>query len=492
MAAPRSLDRGPMESRDASNLGAMAVTRKLADSVLFAATLLLASLSAPGIHADAVDDLLTAEIQKRHWPGLAVAVVRDGQIIKTAAYGLANLELDAPATPKTVFQIQSITKTFTATAILLLVEDGKLSLDDPIARHLEGTPDSWKGITIRHLLNHTSGIKDFINDATASLRLEVTEQEVLQATASRPLDFPPGERWAYSNTNYHLLAMIIRQLSGQWYGDFLRERIFVPLGMTHTRPVSLSAIIPNRASGYLWTGQGYRQGEFIAESILAYGGGGILSTAPDMALWAQALLTGQLLKPETINQAWTPASLNDGKPAGYGLGWGIGRFQGHREVNHAGGHATGFSSFLGLYPDDQLGVVVLLNRAGANPGRIARRVAGLYIPELTPQPEKPIEDDQPDTTGFLSACLTNAATAWLEESRFTAEMWQVLEDQKTEIQTQLRTLGTLQSLELLSSSKSGEFQTSRYRAAFANGTLIISVSLDPHRRVAGLSHSEED
>ena len=182
-----------------------------------------------------MDDLLTAEIQKRHLPGLSVAVVRDGEIIKTAAYGLADLELDVPATPKTVFQIQSITKTFTAAAILLLAEEGKLALDDPVAKHLEGTPDSWKGITIRHLLNHTSGIKDFINDATASLRLEVTEEEVLRATASRPLNFPPGERWAYSNTNYHLLAMIIRKLSGQWYGDFLRERIFVPLGMTDTR-----------------------------------------------------------------------------------------------------------------------------------------------------------------------------------------------------------------------------------------------------------------
>ena len=386
-----------------------------------AAALLLASLSLPWVRADAVDDLLTAEIQKRHLPGLSVAVVRDGEIIKTAAYGLADLELDVQATPKTVFQIQSITKTFTAAAILLLAEEGKLALDDPVAKHLEGTPDSWQGITIRHLLNHTSGIKDFINDATASLRLEVTEEEVLQATASRPLDFPPGERWAYSNTNYHLLAMIIRKLSGQWYGDFLRDRIFVPLGMTDTRPVSLSEIIPNRASGYLWTGQGYRKGEFIAESILSYGGGGILSTGPDMALWAQALLTGKLLKPETIRQAWTPASLNKGEQAGYGLGWGIGRLEGHREVNHAGGHATGFASFLGLYPEDRLGVVVLLNRGGANPGRIARRVAGLYVPELAPQPDKPLEDNQPETTGFLRDCLTKAADSWLEESRSTAD-----------------------------------------------------------------------
>jgi CubicO group peptidase (beta-lactamase class C family) len=356
-----------------------------------------AALVLPAAHAraDAVDDLLSAEIQKQHLPGISVAVVRDGQIIKTAACGFADLELGVPATPRTVFQIQSITKTFTSAAILLLADEGKLSLDDPIAKHLEGTPDSWKNITIRHLLTHTSGIKDFINEPTASLRLDVSEEDVLEATAPRPLNFQPGERYAYSNTNYHLLAMIIRKLTGKWYGDFLRERIFVPLGMTNTRPVSLSAIIPNRASGYFWTGQGYRKGAFIAESILSYGGGGILSTAPDMALWAQALMSGKLLKPEALTQAWTPARLKDGATAGYGLGWGLGRVEGHREMQHSGAHATGFSSFLAIYPDDRLAVVVLLNRGAADPGRIAHRVAGIYIPELAPRPEKPVEGKKP-------------------------------------------------------------------------------------------------
>ncbi len=337
--------------------------------------------------ADAVDDLLSSEILKRHLPALSMAVVRDGQVIKTAAYGLADLELGVAATPKTVFQIQSITKTFTSAAILLLADEGKLSLNDPIGKHLEGTPDLWKSITIRHLLTHTSGIKDFINEATASLRLDVSEEEVLRATAARPLNFSPGERYAYSNTNYHLLAMVIRKLTGKWYGDFLRERIFVPLGMTETRPVSLSAIIPNRASGYFWTGQAYRKGDFVAESILSYGGGGILSTAPDMALWAQAMMSAKLLKQEAIAQAWTPARLNDGKATGYGLGWGVGRLEGHREVNHSGGHATGFTSFLGIYPEDHLAIVVLLNCGGANPSRIAHRVAGIYIPELKSKAE---------------------------------------------------------------------------------------------------------
>jgi len=372
------------------------------------------------------------------------------------------------------------------------VDEGKLSLDDPIGKYLEGTRDSWKDVTIRHLLNHTSGIKDFINEPTASLRLDVTEEEVLRATADRPLNFRPGERWAYSNTNYHLLAMLIRKLTGKWYGDFLRERIFLPLGMADTRPVSLSEIIPNRASGYFWTGSGFRKGDFIAESILSYGGGGILSTAPDMALWAQAMMSGKLLKSEVIAQAWTPARLKDGEVAGYGLGWSIGRVEGHREVNHSGGHATGFTSFLAVYPEDRLAVVLLLNRGAANPGRIGRRVAGIYIPELGPRSEKPIEDQEPETATLLRDCIAKTAAWGLDEAKFTPEMWKALESKKGEVQTQVNALGALKSLDLLSRSGSNRLRTSRYRAVFANGTVILSLTLDRDRKIAELNSSEEE
>lgn len=452
----------------------------------------LAGASWMPARADAVDDLVTAEMQKSHLPGLAVAVLRDGQIVKTAAHGLADLELDVPVTTKTVFQIQSITKTFTSAAILLLAEEGKLALADPVSRHLEGTPDSWKDITIRHLLNHTSGIKDFINEPTASLRLDVTEEEVLRATAPRPLNFATGERYAYSNTNYHLLAMIIRKLTGQWYGDFLRERLFTPLGMADTRVVSLSDLIPGRASGYFWTGQGYRKGEFVAESILSYGGGGILSTAPDLALWARAIMTGNLLKPETLADAWTPARFNNGGTSGYGLGWGIGTVNGHREISHSGGHATGFTSFLGLYPEDRLAVVVLLNRGSTDTARIARRVAGVYVPDLAPRPETPIEDQDPKTTGLLRECIEGTPEWRLAQDRFTPEMWQVLETQKAEIQAQVKALGPLQALELLARGGSDGARTFRYRAVFTHGRVIMALTLDRDGRIAGLQNSNED
>lgn len=333
--------------------------------------------------ADPVDDLVRAEMADRHLPSVAVAVVQDGKLVKSAAYGLADIELGVAATPQSVFQIQSITKTFTSAAILQLVEEGRLGLEDPVSRHLAGTPDIWKDITLRHLLSHTSGIRDFINEPTASLRLEVTEEEVLRAAAERPLHFAPGERYAYSNTNYHLLAMILRRYGGAWYGEVLKTRIFEPLGLTHTRPLTLTGLVPGRVTGYSWDGREFRRGGFVAESILSYGGGGVLSTAEDLTHWAAGLLDGKVLRRETLEQAWTPTRLNQGGTTGYGLGWGVTRVAGHREVGHNGAHGTGFTSSLVVYPEHRLAVAVLDNRSGANPQAIARRVAAWYVPELS-------------------------------------------------------------------------------------------------------------
>lgn len=342
-------------------------------------------ICAPWARGDAIDDLMKSEMEKRHIPGVAVAVVKGGRVEKVAGYGLANVELNVAVTTKTVFQIQSITKTFTSAAVLKLVEEGKLSLDDAVGKHLKDAPEAWKEITLRHLLSHTSGIKDFINEPTASLRIEVMEAEVLKATVPRALNFAVGEKYAYSNTNYHLLAMIIRQVTGKSYGDFLKERIFDPLEMKDTRVVSLSEIIPNRASGYTWDGTRFRNGLFVAESILSYGGGGIVSTAEDMAKWAMALDGETVLKRETIAKAWSAAELSGGKKSNYGLGWNIGVKNGHRFVSHGGAHMTGFTSHLVKYPDDALSIVVLTNARNGDPARLAQLAAGMMIPGLTPK-----------------------------------------------------------------------------------------------------------
>jgi CubicO group peptidase (beta-lactamase class C family) len=203
-----------------------------------------------------VDAYVAAEMRTEKMPGLALAVVRDGQIIKARGYGLANIELDVPVKPETIFQTGSVGKQFTATAVMMLVEDGKIRLDDPIRKYLPGSPATWDKITVRNLLTHTSGIPDYESDslkkkgaAFVNLRNDYTEDELFKKFSGLPLDFPPGSQWRYSNSGYVILGILIHKVTGQFYGDVLQERIFRPLGMASTRIISEADIIPNRAAG---------------------------------------------------------------------------------------------------------------------------------------------------------------------------------------------------------------------------------------------------
>lgn len=350
---------------------------------------LLLMIACCSAYADKVDDYIRQKMANQHIPGLSLAVLRDGKIVKVKGYGLANVELHAPATPQTLYQIQSMTKQFTAAAVMMLVEQGKVELDAPVSRYLAGTPETWKSIKVRHLLTHTSGIKDYINEPTQNLRLDVSEEEVYQAAIPRPLNFQPGEQFSYSNTNYHLLGMIIHKVSGKPYGAFLQERIFEPLGMKDTRILSLSDILPHRASGYRWDGRQLQNGEYISPTILGYAGGGILSTVLDLAKWDAALSGERLLKSSSLQQMWTSGTLNDGSPTNYGFGWEVGETSGHKSVSHGGGHVTGFTTFITRFFQDRLTVVVLTNQLGkSDPASIARRVATYSLPELLgPEPK---------------------------------------------------------------------------------------------------------
>jgi CubicO group peptidase (beta-lactamase class C family) len=343
----------------------------------------------PAELAQRVADLVKAEMERQEIPGLSLAVAKDGQLVLAKGFGLANVELSVAATSQTVYQIQSMTKSFTATGIIMLVEQDKVRLDDHVGKYLGAASERWKNITVRHLLTHTSGIKDFINEPTASLRLDVTEEEVLKAALRRPLDFQPGEKYAYSNTNYHLLAMIIHKVTGQTYGAFLRERIFDPLGMNDTRVVSLSEIIPHRAAGYRRERGVLRNGDFIAPTILGYGGGGLRSTVLDLVKWDAALYTERLLKKSSLDQMWTPATLNGGKPSGYGFGWGIGMVRGRRCLSHTGANVTGFGSAICRFVDDRVTVIVLTNCNPVDSFGIAQRVARFYLPSPFPFPIRP-------------------------------------------------------------------------------------------------------
>jgi D-alanyl-D-alanine carboxypeptidase len=206
--------------------------------------LLFISLFAPAVNADKVDDFVQAEMKRHQTPGFSLAVLKNGKVLKSKGYGFANIEIKAPATPETVYQLASITKCFTATAVMILVEDGKLELADKITAHLLGLPTAWSNVTVRHLLTHTSGIKSYTQlDAIAlNPQKDIKSEEMIALVADLPLEFPPGDRYDYSNTGYFILGLLIEKLSGVTYGDFLDHRLFKPAGMTQTRVNNLGTL----------------------------------------------------------------------------------------------------------------------------------------------------------------------------------------------------------------------------------------------------------
>ena len=349
-----------------------------------------------GAQADKVDEYIEAEMRKQHIPGLSLAVVQAGKVVKMKAYGLANMELNVPATKSTVYQIQSITKSFIACGIMLLVEDGKIGLDDRITKYLTGLPEAWSDVTVRQMLTHTSGIPSFVQDQGGGANIVAfaqktdSSEQIIRWAAARPLKFAPGEGRKYSSTGYHLLGMIIEKVSGKPWGQFLHDRIFEPLGMSSTRVFSHFDIIPNRASGYNHFGDVPVNGLTFTPAIMESAAGGLVSTAEDMAKWEIALETGRILKPSTLAQMAVPIKLkndsivqgNDGTR--YGLGWDLPTWEGHRVMAHGGDHVTGFTAIFARFIDDKLAVIMLTNLMPLDIGGITKRVAGFYVPALAP------------------------------------------------------------------------------------------------------------
>jgi CubicO group peptidase (beta-lactamase class C family) len=350
--------------------------------------LLLASFLAlsPGANAangaDRVGDFVNDYLKRKQIPGCAVMVRRDGKVVLSAGYGMANLEHAVRVTPQTIFQSGSMGKQFTSMAVMMLVEEGKLSLDDPITKHLS-VPSKWSGITVRHLLTHTSGLGDY--PAHYSLQDDYTEAELLKMISAEPLAFAPGEKWNYSNLGYVTLGILMHRVTGAFYGEFLQKRIFDPLGMKNTRIIDEADVIPNRAAGYILKEGVLKNQKWVAPSLNTTADGSLYFTAEDIAIWDEALEAKKLLSPAGYERMWTPVKLNDGSTAPYGFGWGIHKTNSGRRMLEHGGAWQGFATYLARYPEDRLTVAILCNRAGADGAYIAKKVAGFYIPELAPR-----------------------------------------------------------------------------------------------------------
>jgi len=455
--------------------------------------------------ADRVDDYLKSEMAKRHLPGLTVAVVRDGKVVKQQGYGLADMEAAAPATPATVYMLASMSKQFTATGIMLLAQDGKVGLDDAAGKYLDGLPKTWRGVTVRQLLNQTSGIPEWVPDPDKDPLLKTyTLAEIAQHAAAKPLAFTPGTRFAYSNTNYNLLAGIIEKASGGPYGDFLHARIFGPSGMTETGVYDPMEITANRAAGYVRLGGKLFNNPLVYDPSILAGAGGLQSTAGDLVKWDAVLASGALLLPSILAQTWTPPALPGGARTEYGMGWINQTINGHRVLWH-NGELPGAQGFLGRFPDDHLTVILLSNMSpldgpdDAYPFLpLGQAVAGLFVPALAPAqgaeeaagPQvTPAEMTPAQATQMFREVLTALAAGKADAPRLTPAMNAALTPAViARTGRNLAAAGALkpETLALVGRTTEHGLRVYRYRALYGETPVIWTVSVAPDGKIAGM------
>lgn len=448
-----------------------------------------------------VDAFVQSELLRQRIPGAAVGVYRDGKLTRTQGYGLANVEWDAAVTPDTIFQSGSVGKQFAATAVMMLVEEGKVGLDDPIKKYFPDAPETWNDIKVHNLLSHTSGLGEYETGARTKvggpfyMRMDYTEDELYKRITEMPMDFKTGEDWAYRNTNYVLLGILIHKVTGKFYGDFLQERVFRPLGMSRTRIISEADIIPRRSSGYRLEKGELKNQEWVSPSLNSTADGALYFTVEDLQKWDAALYTEKLLKKASLDRMWTVEKLNNGQPnkAHYGFAWEINNVNGHRVIEH-GGAWQGFTTYIARYVDDRLTVVALTNldSGHSNPKKITSGVAAIYNPALKPAEQKPIEDKEPQVTQMVKELVREITDGKAKPEQFTEDLRKRLfPDEMQELGPALKEFGELRALELIERTEEGERRNYRYQAKYPNLTLMISVALTKDNRVAGLNFSDE-
>jgi len=335
------------------------------------------SQTAPAVPTDGqiikkVDEYMKAAMRADSFSG-SVLVARNGKPIISKGFGLANIELAVPNTPKTVFRLGSITKQFTSMAIMILQERGKLSVSDPVCKYFADCPAAWQPITVRHLLTHTSGIPNFTSfpDFVKSSAIATTTTDLIGRFKDKPLDFVPGEKYAYSNSGYYLLGVIIEKASGKAYAEFLHESIFGPLGMVHSGYDDPVRIIKDRAAGYTLRDEGLVNCAPIDMST-AYAAGALYSNVEDLLIWDQALYTEKLVSNRSLDEMFTPLK------GSYGYGWSISKKLERRTIAH-GGNIYGFSTYISRFPAEKLTFIVLSNNEGTAGGEIADDLASIVF-----------------------------------------------------------------------------------------------------------------
>lgn len=447
--------------------------------------------------SSSVDNLVQKQINDKKIVGASVAVVRDGKILTLKGFGYENIENKIPATENTRFAIGSLTKQFTAAGVMLLVEDGKVKLDDAVGKYLPALPEKWRGVTVRQLLNQTSGIKNYTAvEPPLEPTREYKPEEIISRVADQPLEFAPGTKWAYSNTNYFLLGLLIEKISGASYAQFMRQRIFEPLKMTETFVNEKGLQLKNRAAGYESGKEGF-QTTAQTDPSLPFAAGAIISTAADLIKWDAVLTNDKLLKRRSLDEIFTAGKLTDGSKTRYGMGWIVSKIGGIDLTSH-NGSTRGFNSNITRFPSEKLTVIVLLNSSGTQAEKLAFDIAGLYLPAVAAtlaersQPTEKIADTDEATTKFLRETLEKLAAGEDVKNRFTADAQAFLfPDEIKGLQELLGKSGSIKSVELLANDVLPQGKRRIYRVAFANSVVRFTFFVAADGKISGINFRPE-
>ena len=418
--------------------------------------------------------------------GLSIAVARGDHVIVDRGYGMADLEWRQPATAATPFRIGSLTKQFTAAAIMKLVEQGKLALDDPLSKYVPEFDTGGRTVTIRQLLNHTSGIPNYTQQPGYPLKfapLLLSDSEVLQLVAGKPFDFEPGKSWRYSNTNYYLLSMIVARLGGRPYGDVLQAEFFGPLGLTHTRFGSEAAIIPGRAQGYIFAADTNSLINDAPINMTQTGGAGsLISTAGDLVRWQIALTNGRAVRPASYHDMITSTAPMGSAGAGaYGFGLIIDQLDGQPRITHTGG-INGFSSSLTWLPDSQLRTAVISNSEGLPADWLDEQIIFALTHANLPPP--PRSTPRPDAEAALRKFIAGQASGTPDYAAMSPDLAQLVRAQLPQIQPLMKARGPVTAVIFKRVDLGG---TETYRVEFANGdAAMFSMLQFPDGRIATL------
>jgi CubicO group peptidase (beta-lactamase class C family) len=448
-------------------------------------TLLLASALVPALlaRADGIDAYVEKQMRQLRLPGVAVAIMRSGQPASIRTYGVASLENDVRVTADTVFELGSLSKQFTATAVMILVEEGKIDLDKPAATYLPELPAAWQDITVRHLLTHSAGLQEYLSVKGLPDEAHALDHRAMTRLFAERVkrEFAAGETWAYSNTGYLLLGDIIERLAGTSYWSFLEARVFKPAGMANTRSSAPRAVIRNRASGYGWRDGAFENRPALSEN--AYAAGAIVSTIADMAKWEAAMQKGSLLSPAGWRALWTPLRVRTRNvpPLHYAFGWVVDHERGHRAVLHSGG-TPGFSSAFRRYPDDGVAVVVLANHGDRIIDHMPREIAAMVHPVVARQ--GPTEGE-PQRSRIARAALESLLAAKPDMALFTPEMRVFLNTAGSKgLWEWIASHGPLKTLQYHQTETVGNLHTLRYSATIGDAELWLSFAFTSDGEIA--------